>query len=195
MTRTEFLSRMELGLSQLPEEEIRNHLDFYEEAIADRMEEGMTQEEAVADLGDPMEAARQILEELPLHTLVKTRMKPEKGWTRGAVVLIVLGAPLWISLLIAAVSVVGVLYLSLWALVLSLHAAAFSLGLGGITGVLASFVLIGAGMGKFLAALGLGLLALALCCLCLPLALYLTKALIRGTGWCCEQIKKMLIKS
>ncbi len=52
MTEREFLERLRNGLEHLEPEEIKSTLDFYREAIADRMEEGVSEEEAVNDLGD-----------------------------------------------------------------------------------------------------------------------------------------------
>ena len=50
MTKTEFFAALDALLEHLPEEERKKTLDYYEEAIADRMDDGMTEEEAVAAL-------------------------------------------------------------------------------------------------------------------------------------------------
>ena len=51
MTRSEFLSALEQRLrGRLPQADILNMLDFYSESIADHMEDGMTEEEAEAQL-------------------------------------------------------------------------------------------------------------------------------------------------
>lgn len=194
MLKQEFLTALSQGLSQLPQEEIQNHLEYYEEMIADRMEDGMTEEAAVEALGDPWQAARQILEETPLHTLVKTRIQPKKGWTGTAIALAIIGAPLWISLAIAAVSMVGAIYLTVWSLAVSFYAVVLSLGVAGVAGLIGSFVLFGSGWGTVLIGLGLSILCLALCCLGIPAAWYMTKGLIRGTGWSFRKIKTIFVK-
>lgn len=51
MTRDEFLNRLGELLSCLPADQIEETKKFYAEAIADRMEDGMREEEAVAALG------------------------------------------------------------------------------------------------------------------------------------------------
>lgn len=50
MTRKQFLTELDLRLSVLPKEEADKHLVYYAEILADRVEDGMTDEEAVASL-------------------------------------------------------------------------------------------------------------------------------------------------
>ena len=49
-------------LMGLPQDEIEERLDFYSEMIEDRMEEGLSEEVAVAEIGIPAEIAAQITE-------------------------------------------------------------------------------------------------------------------------------------
>lgn len=48
MRKEEFLAALRTALGKLPEQEILASLDFYAEMIDDRMEDGATEEEAVA---------------------------------------------------------------------------------------------------------------------------------------------------
>lgn len=50
MTRKEFLTELDRRLSTLSKEEADRHLVYYAEILADRMEDGMTEEEAVGSL-------------------------------------------------------------------------------------------------------------------------------------------------
>lgn len=50
MTRIEFLTELDRRLEVLPREEADRHLAYYAEILADRTEDGMTDEEAVASL-------------------------------------------------------------------------------------------------------------------------------------------------
>ena len=52
MNKTEFLVRLQQGLTGLPQEDIDERLNFYNEMISDRMEDGLGEEEAVACVGD-----------------------------------------------------------------------------------------------------------------------------------------------
>ena len=134
MNKYEFLAQLRKQLELIPEEDARASVDYYAEMIDDRMEEGLSEEAAVAAIGDVKEIARNILEETPAE-----QKKPRKisGWV---VVLLVLGAPVWLSLLIAAASVVFSAWVSLWSVVVSLYAAAVSLVAAGIGCLVAIFL-------------------------------------------------------
>ena len=51
MTKTEFLEQLKNSLTGLSEEDIKKSVDYYEEMIDDRMEDGIAEEEAVGGLG------------------------------------------------------------------------------------------------------------------------------------------------
>ena len=103
MTKADFLQLLERALAQLPEEERQANLEYYSELLDDMLEEGMTEAEATAKLGSPSQIAQSILQEVPLGKLVSTRMKPKSGWTPLAIVLAVVGSPVWVPLLLAGV--------------------------------------------------------------------------------------------
>ena len=75
MTRDEFLGRLGELLACLPADQVRETQEFYAEAIADRMEDGMGEEEAVAAMGAPGEVAEAALDDLPAvpRAIAKTR--------------------------------------------------------------------------------------------------------------------------
>ena len=123
-------------------------LEFYEEAISDRIEDGLTEDEAVAAIGTPDEIAQQILMDTPLPKLVKAKAKPEKGFKVWEIILLVLGFPIWFSVLLAAGLVALSLIIVLFAIVLSFFAIILALGLGGIVLVVASILMMIAGGGS-----------------------------------------------
>ena len=134
VNKTEFIDELYHLLNPLSKAERQQHLDYYEEMIADRMEDGLTEEEAVAALGRPAVIAAQILGEIP--------PKPARRFPIWAIVLIVLGSPLWISLLltvilaiISIVAVIAAVYVSLWAVILALYATDLGLLLGFLSGI------------------------------------------------------------
>ena len=65
MNKKEFLAALRAGLAGLPEADVQHWLDFYSEIIEDRMEEGMTESEAVAGGGWGHEIVTQIFYEGP----------------------------------------------------------------------------------------------------------------------------------
>ena len=63
MTRAQFLNELYRRLGALTREQAEQHLTYYAEMLADRMEEGMSEEEAVASMEDVETIAGRILQE------------------------------------------------------------------------------------------------------------------------------------
>ena len=138
MTRDEFLGRLGELLSCLPEDQVEETKAFYVEAIADRMEDGMSEDEAVAAMGTPGEVAEATLDDLPAvpRAIARTRR-------RSAVllwVLTIVGSPVWVPLLIASVALS--VYVCIWVLALCVWVIAAALGAVGA----ASLALVAAGV-------------------------------------------------
>ncbi len=158
MNKQEFLAQLRKGLSGLPRSDIEERIAFYGEIIDDRMEEGLSEEEAVSAVGSVDEIVAQIVADIPLTKLVKEKIKPHKSLRVWEIALLVLGSPIWLSLLIALFAVILSLYICLWAVIISLWAVFASLvgctlgtvaeGVGFIYGgcVLSGIAMIGAGV-------------------------------------------------
>ena len=78
MGKNEFLDHLREGLSGLPAGDIEERLTFYGEMIDDRVEDGLTEEEAVREIGDVDEVAAQIIEETPISRLVIEKVRPKR---------------------------------------------------------------------------------------------------------------------
>ena len=140
MTKQEFLDSLRNSLSGLPREDAEERLSFYDEMIDDRMEEGLTEEEAVAGLGTAEEIADQILADIPLTRLVKERIRPKRRLRAWEIVLLVLGFPLGFPLLMAAFAVVLTVYIVIWAVIVSLWAVEVSFVAGALGSVAAGIL-------------------------------------------------------
>ena len=68
MTRSEFLNALYRKLPGMSREEAEQYLTYYAEMLADRMEEGMTEEEAVAGMEDVDAIAQRILQDRSAET-------------------------------------------------------------------------------------------------------------------------------
>lgn len=126
MNKQEFLAKLRRGLRGLPSKEKEEHLAFYGEMIDDRIEDGLSEEAAVAAIGKEDAIAAQIKD-----------TTPRKKKNAGVIVLLILGFPVWGSLLIAAAAVVFSLYIALWVVLASLwvaFAALIGFALGGVVG-------------------------------------------------------------
>lgn len=167
MTKHEFLGALRARLSSLPEGELSDRLDFYSEMIDDFIEEGNSEEEAVSKIGSLDEIVSQILsdarfadtkwEEPKKKTYTYTTHKERRGMRVWEIVLLVLGAPVWLSLLVAAISIVLSLYASVWAVIISLWAVFVSFVACGFAGLIlgVGFAVIGQGLNG-LACVGAG---------------------------------------
>ena len=160
MTKREFLDELKKGLCGLPEEDITRSIEFYSEMIDDRIEDGRTEEEAVADIGSVKEVVSQILSEIPITKLIKEKVKKRRKLGALEIVLLVLGSPIWLSLLIAAFAVVLSLYAVIWSVVISSWAVFASLSACALGGVAAGVIFICTG--KLFT--GLALFAASLVC-------------------------------
>ena len=137
MTKLKFLLSLHDRLSHLPQDEVEERLSFYSEMIEDRMEDGLSEEEAVAAVGTVEEIAAQIEAELSPARPATVITEPKRGLKAWEIVLLVLGAPIWLSLLIAAVAVVFSLYVALWSVIIAFWAVFVSLAACALAGVLA----------------------------------------------------------
>ena len=183
MDKQEFLVRLERGLAGLPREDVEERLCFYSEMIDDRMEDGLSEAEAVEEIGPVDEIVSQIIAETPLTKLVKEKIRPRGKTNAWIIVLLVLGFPLWFPLLAAAFAVMLSLYIVLWALVLSLWAIFVSLVVCALAGPAAG--LVNAFKGEVLT--GLALIGAGLTCAGLAIFLFFgcvaaTKGVARLTG-------------
>ena len=135
MSKQEFLVQLRKGLSGLPQEDIEERLTFYSEMIDDRMEEGLSELEAVSAIGTVDAIITQILSDTPLTKLVKEKAKPKRTVKPWEFVLLILGSPIWLSLLIAAFAIILATYIVVWSVVItlwSIEASFAACTLGGI---------------------------------------------------------------
>ncbi len=127
MIKQEFLEQLRKGLSGLPQDDIEEGLTFYSEMIADRMEEGLSEEDAISEIGSIDEIVSQIVTDTPFTKIAKERIKPKRRLTVMEIILLILGSPLWLVLLIAVFAVILSLYVVLWSVIISLWAVFGSL--------------------------------------------------------------------
>lgn len=143
MTRDEFLGRLGELLACLPEDQVEETKAFYAEAIADRMEDGMSEEEAVAAMGAPGEVAEATLDDLPAvpRAIARTRRRS----TALLWVLAIVGSPVWAPLLLAFAAVAVSIYFCIWVLALCIWLLVPALGAVGVTAL--AFTTVGVKLG------------------------------------------------
>lgn len=192
MGKTEYLDALRRALAQMPPEELEKQIAYYDEMFSDMLEDGKSEQEICEHLGPPSAAAEELLRELPLGTLVKSRARELRTWSPLSIVLAILGAPVWLPLLLTALILIFVFVLVVWVLVFTLTIVVAACGISAVG------VLIGAlgGMveGSPLLIVGVVLAAAGLC----VLGSLLLPPLYRGTVKLCRAIgrgiKSLFIK-
>lgn len=195
MNKQAFLEKLKSALAGLPQDEIEERLAFYREMIEDRMEDGLTEEEAVLAVGIVEEIASQIVADTPLTKIVKENIKPKRRLKTWETVLLILGSPVWFSLLVAAFAVFFALYICLWSGIISLWAGFVSLAACGFAGVIAGIIFTATGNG----APGLTTIGAGIVCAGLSIFMFfgckaLTKGILVLTKAMTLGIKNRLIK-
>lgn len=140
MNKQEFLAKLRKGLHGLPQNDIEERLTFYNEMIDDRMEEGLTEDAAVSEIGTVNEVVSQIVTETPLSKIVKEKVRPKRTLRVWEIVLLALGSPIWLSLLIAAFAVIFAVYVTAWSVIAALWASELALAVSSIGSILSAVI-------------------------------------------------------
>ncbi|MBQ9551224.1 MAG: DUF1700 domain-containing protein, partial [Clostridia bacterium] len=90
MNKQAFLDRLRDGLSGLPREDVEERLTFYGEMIDDRTEDGLSEEEAVAEIGSVDAIVSQLMEETPVPSPDEEPLRPKRRLRAWEIVLLVL---------------------------------------------------------------------------------------------------------
>ena len=114
MNKQVFLSKLRKGLSKQPKKEVEERLNFYSEMIDDRIEEGVLEETAVAQIGTIDEILLQIKTDLSATQIEKETFKEKRKVKTLEIVLLSLGSPLWLTLLITLIVLIITFYVVLW---------------------------------------------------------------------------------
>ena len=141
MTKTEFFEKLRKELSGLPKSEIDELIAFYGEMIDDRMEEGLTEEDAVTAAGSIEQIVSQAINDTMLAKIAKERIKPKRKLTALELVLLAIGSPIWISLAVSVIAVIFALYISLWSIIVAAYAV-FAAIIATIVGSFASGIIL-----------------------------------------------------
>lgn len=168
MNKQQFIDEIKLRVEGLPEEEVTKSIDYYSEMIDDRIEDGMTEEEAVEAVGTVDDAVKGILENIPLTKVIKAKTKPSRKLRVWEIVLLVIGSPIWFPLLVCAILLLVLFYCIIWIWVIAFFAvdlafiagglAAFIAGIIGLFHMGPTYPLLAIGAGLFLLGGGLMLL-------------------------------------
>lgn len=203
MSRKEFLDNLRIALVEAGVSPVQDIIDFYDENLNDRVDSGMSEEEAIASVESIEDIVKANVIEMPMTKVVKYKIKEshENAKSKGNgvlwIVLAILGSPIWIPLLITVASVLFALYVTLWSVVIAFFAVEFGIAAAAVGCLIAIFGIF-TGATTFPGAMLLLGLALVLAGICIllwkpilalaSLCVDLIKALFKG-------IKKMFVKN
>ena len=186
MSRDAFIGELRYRMAGLPQDAVERTVEYYSELIADSMEDGLSEAEAVSRLGSLDEIVSSVVKETPLPKIIETRVQEtkKKGGSGWVIALLILGAPVWLPLLIAVLAVLFALFVALWAVVIALWAAVLAVVLTGVAAVgVGIFELIRLHVPQGLVLLGGGLVCLGLCALLYLLMKLLTVGTVKLCKW------------
>ena len=178
-------------------EEMEKSLSYYEEMLDDRVEDGMTEEEAVAALGSLDDIVASIVNQLPLSAVVKRRVKSSRDGAKNKtlwMVLAICGFPIWLPLVITFAVLVLVVYVVAWVLIVSLYAVVVALGAAGILGLLVGLIrCVTQGLPVGLFSIGLAVICAGLTMMSVLPMWRLSRRLPTFTVWFGRKIKEMFL--
>ena len=196
MSRDAFIGELRHRMVGLPQEAVERTVEYYSELIADSMEDGISEEEAVSRLGSLDEIVSSVVKDTPLQQIIQNRVQEKKarGVSPWLVVLLVLGAPVWLPILIAVLAVRFALFVALWAVVIALWAAVAAVILTGFVAIVAGIVeLCRLHLPQGLVLLGGGLACLGLCALAYLLMKLITVGTVKLCKWIWTGIKSLFV--
>ena len=135
MTKIDFLLELSDRLEGLNEEDREQSCQFYDEMIDDRIEEGMSEEEAVADLGSIDDIVKHIIREIPISHIIKTKIKATNRLGAIAILALVFGGLILLPIGISLFATFVAIYVSVWSIVVSFFAIAIPFSASGLVGI------------------------------------------------------------
>ena len=186
MNKQQFLDELSDKLYGLPKTDVEERINFYSEMIDDCIEDGLTEEDAVAKIGSVDDIVKQIVDDTPILKIVKEKHKQKRKLSGGELALVIAGSPIWGSLLIAFVAVIFALYVSIFAVVVSLWSVFVSFIASAFAGLIVGIIYMFGN--NLLSGLAMISATLVIC----GLAIFLYFACKYATKWVIKLPKKVI---
>ena len=141
MLKQEFLTQLRSGLEAASIEDIDECIEFYDEMISDRIESGMNEESAVAQMESIDSIINNYKAEKPVAKLIMDKVQKShddaKGKGKGAlwIVLAIIGFPIWLPILIVVFTLLLTLYIVLWCIVVAVFCVLVLIGAIALSGL------------------------------------------------------------
>lgn len=202
MRKEQFLQAIRKQISELPKQDIERFLDYYAEMIDDRMEDGLSEEDAVEAMGTVDEIVEQILADAMIS---EEKQQTEKRQTEDCrsipklgtmeIVLLILGLPIWLPLLLAGFIVLLALYITIWSVAVTFYVADVALVAGAIAGIGAGVMqIVSGGFIQAIFLFGLGLVCAGISILWFFGCNFMIKYIIKLTDMLFQWLKRCFVR-
>ncbi|MED0866723.1 DUF1700 domain-containing protein [Bacillus safensis] len=177
MNKKDFLSSLKKHLHLLGDKDSDRFIEYYDEMIEDYQEDGYSEQEAVQQVGQPAMIAEGIMKEQGIKT-VQVQTFGEKA-TRLSI--LILGFPLWGSILATVFLLILSVYMVIWCIPLVTGALTLTGLLGGFWSIIGSPFIFQDGLHVVVTQVGVGILLLGVGLLSGIATAYLTKLFVQMT--------------
>lgn len=185
MKKEEFLNKLRDELENANINNVEDIIEYYEEMIDDRIDDGMTEKKAVASIDGIDTIVKNELLDRPMATIIKEKVKDEaekaeKNGTKTLwLVLLIIGIPVWFPLIIGLLGGLFGLCCGVWGIIIALFATILGLSVAAIacigTGLISIFTM---PTSMTLATITAGIILAGVSMILIPLAVTIAKGMI-----------------
>ncbi|MEG1410976.1 MAG: DUF1700 domain-containing protein [Terrisporobacter sp.] len=171
MTKATFIDTLRRLLKHLDEQECNKFISYYEEIIEDYKESGLTEEEVIEKIGSPQSIAKNILSE---QDSINIKI-PAFNSKILNIILLILGFPLWGSLLLSAVLIILSGYIVIWCIPFTTGVTSFAFFVSALISIIGSPFMMADILSVGVVQLGLGISFVGISILLGFITIYLSK--------------------
>ena len=197
MTRDEWLAQLcdKLRNQGVSKKDVQEAREFYAEALDDCIEDGMTEAEAVAHLGDVRDACASVVESLPPARRAVAGVRQSRERTILVIVLLILGAVAWVPLAAGLALLAVAVYAMIWCVIAAVWVVDVTLLLMGGVGIAALVEGLTAGVSLTgIYSCGVGLLLCGVGIALMPVMAMCSGQLARLTGKYARWLKHFFVR-
>jgi len=201
MNKIEFLNAIRERLKGYPRDEVDNSIEYYGEMIDDRIEDGMSEDAAVASLGDINDIVKSIKKNMPLRSVIRDKVTQAKekvgssGISVTTIIALILLFPFWFPVATIVFTLYMVFFLLTWVFDLVL----FIVGAAGIVASIYFIITAITSLVSLNPLAGAGSLGLAIMCIGAGILLtifgiYTAKGIVHMFAGILKGIKGLILK-
>lgn len=183
MTKEEFLTALRSALMEERINNVESLVEYYDEMISDRIEDGMSEEEAVEAMGPIADIVSEVSWDRPIGTLVKEKVVKSHESAKGNgknmlwVALMIVGFPLWFPVAITIFILLGVIYMIPWIFIFTFFVILASFAFAAVACLIGFVVEITKlSLASACISLGIALILASICMVIVRPVIWLTKA-------------------